>query len=397
MHHHRYEVFIIAPNGKRFRSKNELRIFFEKTGEKRLDPEDFDFSPFGNYRSSPDDGSVATSSPKVSLIDLAALSEVNNQYAQTEKVFCPSQPIQVNSRTSAVVAMPGVSPAAVILNSATAAVTANNPMLVSRPALATSHVQNIQEPLSQGAGAIPVGTVSQAATVPSTTYKSQLSQEAEDADEQISQLLDSMHRDTPSMALESDKIADLMKSIGSLSPTDVEPPPVTITKAAAVSTATTLKPASVTKPELTAGTTGFQASFLNSLANRRLSAEDDPYQPEPSPPSPDPPAPQVLSPPMARVEGTVPSSLPTSSSLTTPSLPTPSAPVSQLVTMGGGAASQMRALQNLPPNTRLVKGPNGQYTLQKIQTIELSQEMQQVSFETVRVGLLLRLHRSWRL
>ena len=44
---HRYEVFIIGPAGKRFRSRNELKTFFEKTGEKILNPEDFDFSTFG--------------------------------------------------------------------------------------------------------------------------------------------------------------------------------------------------------------------------------------------------------------------------------------------------------------------------------------------------------------
>lgn len=43
----RYEVFIIGPNGKRFRSRNELKAFFDKTGEKELNPEDFDFSTFG--------------------------------------------------------------------------------------------------------------------------------------------------------------------------------------------------------------------------------------------------------------------------------------------------------------------------------------------------------------
>ncbi len=46
----RYEVFIIGPSGKRFRSRNELKVFFEKTGEKGLDPEDFDFSTFGTGR-----------------------------------------------------------------------------------------------------------------------------------------------------------------------------------------------------------------------------------------------------------------------------------------------------------------------------------------------------------
>ena len=43
----RYEVFIIGPSHKRFRSRNELKSFFEKTGETTLNPDDFDFSTFG--------------------------------------------------------------------------------------------------------------------------------------------------------------------------------------------------------------------------------------------------------------------------------------------------------------------------------------------------------------
>ena len=43
----RFEVFIIGPTGKRFRSRNELKAFFEKTGETTLQPEHFDFSTFG--------------------------------------------------------------------------------------------------------------------------------------------------------------------------------------------------------------------------------------------------------------------------------------------------------------------------------------------------------------
>jgi hypothetical protein len=53
-------------------------------------------------------------------------------------------------------------------------------------------------------------------------------------------------------------------------------------------------------------------------------------------------------------------------------------PTATPVTMGGGAASQMRAYMNLPPNTRIVRGPNGQLSLQKIQAIELTPELQAV-------------------
>ena len=50
----------------------------------------------------------------------------------------------------------------------------------------------------------------------------------------------------------------------------------------------------------------------------------------------------------------------------------------------GGPVSQIRALQQLPPNTRLQHGPNGQIMIQKIQTIELSPPMQQVRIFYVR-------------
>ena len=46
----RYEVFIINPAGKRFRSKNEIKAFFEKTGEKGLNADDFDFATYGSGR-----------------------------------------------------------------------------------------------------------------------------------------------------------------------------------------------------------------------------------------------------------------------------------------------------------------------------------------------------------
>lgn len=52
----------------------------------------------------------------------------------------------------------------------------------------------------------------------------------------------------------------------------------------------------------------------------------------------------------------------------------------------GGPGSQIHAQRHLPPNTRLVRGPNGQVTLQKIQTIELTQEMQ-TTFRAVQTRI----------
>ena len=99
-------------------------------------------------------------------------------------------------------------------------------------------------------------------------------------------------------------------------------------------------------PHLTSGTTGFQASFLNSIAS--------PEKPKASNNSESP----------ASVASSTPSSM-----------------GSPNVTMGG-ASTQRRALQNLPQNTKLVRGPNGQYSLQKVQTIELTVEQQNVSISS---------------
>jgi hypothetical protein len=41
------DLILVLQVGKRFRSRNELKAFFEKTQEQNLEPEDFDFSTFG--------------------------------------------------------------------------------------------------------------------------------------------------------------------------------------------------------------------------------------------------------------------------------------------------------------------------------------------------------------
>ena len=77
----RYEVFIIGPTGKRFRSRNELKAFFDKTGETSLDSEDFDFSTFGTgtvRSSNAGGGGGASQGPSTSgAVPAATESKVN--------------------------------------------------------------------------------------------------------------------------------------------------------------------------------------------------------------------------------------------------------------------------------------------------------------------------------
>ena len=264
-------------------------------------------------------------------------------------------------------------------------------------------------------------------------FQSQLSMETADADAQISQLLETLQKDPNQLVVEGEKIAEFINSLTTgdeldsssplpITPTDsnssqsiLQPKPTSNPsqqpsqinkgqvahhnhsissiqqndKSGSIDTAPSNSSAVINKPpELTSGTTGFQASFLNSLASsnnqseplkRGASQELDCSNIISSITSPVPPQvsnvlssgvgasqpltkTDVMSP---NISGSVPPHIATSSPIPlggTPSL--------------GGAPSQMRAMQNLPQNTRLVRGPNGQYSLQKVHTIELSQEMQ---------------------
>ncbi len=304
----------------------------------------------------------------------------------------PQEPTSAASAQATQAAPPGAAQAATILGlggagaGPGAVATAN--AVAKAPMPAPNLLQSIQQPLPQtslgasgastsqglgGLGRSAATTLQSHEATPlsssSTTapqFSSQISRETADADRQISQLLENLQKEPQALTIGRDeKMADFIKSLAgesaanagtpttpeviraknaaglaapalpppvptavtSLASLVVDPPAQAITARPAAHPASKAQKAAVEK---TSGTTGFQASFLNSLANRRVSAEEESMKQQ------------------------------------------------QQQFVGGGASSQMRALQNLPPNTRLVKGPNGQYQLQKIQTIELTAEQQAV-------------------
>ena len=260
----RYEVFIIGPTGKRFRSRNELKAFFEKTGENVLTPEHFDFSTFGT--------NVISALPK--------------QY-------------QKKPETEIDPGMPKLTP------------------MVGGP---TSNVV-------ASAGSSSSSAATSSGTVP-PVFKSQLSRDTEEADAQISQLLESLQKGSSSKKILTPDSEEMSKMLFNSLPGEdnsCSSPPPTIVKPPNL----TANPSTSSASKInTSGVTGFQASFLNSITS-----------------------------PEKGNNVSEANNLPV-----------------------GGASTQRRALHNLPQNTKLVRGPNGQYSLQKVQTIELTLEQQTVSF-----------------
>lgn len=303
--------------------------------------------------------------------------------------------------------------------------TINNPQ-ISSPEGLPNLLQSITQPLPPKSLQLPQSqpvVVSSASSGPVTSmYQSQISMETADADAQISQLIETLQKDPQHLTIESDKMADFLKSFQqeAETPTSGPPniaslldqggPPTTSTPSSSSMSPPILKPSAKmvpgtedkgqsssddgSKPERTTGTTGFQASFLNSLANRRVSSDEDSSNSSPATPQPKASVPpSVVTTQFSSLPAPVTSVTSVTSSIeppkalqpmsrgemvptTFPSISVPPVAANPSITMGG-ASTQMRAVQSLPPNTRLVRGPNGQYTLQKVQTIELSPEMQQ--------------------
>ena len=335
--------------------------------------------------------------------------------------------------------------------------------LPHRPLLLPSNESSINSPSSTQQPPRSSNLMPTASVANPQSFTTQLSMETAEADAQISQLLETLQKDPQKLVVEGEKMAEFINSLTASDDLDAVAsspiPPSTPNSdtntmfkqqssqlgkssqnvpslggggmpsllqqdlAAALGGAPSPPPPSAMSnnviskpPELTSGTTGFQASFLNSLASSSTS-NNQPQELQKqtgmdsvdslsiigSITSPIPPSqhPSIMS---NAASGTAASTLPgvqtspqinqqnskadsiaaiSSSSVSSTAMPSiPHLVGASPVTLGGGAPSQMRAMQNLPQNTRLVRGPNGQYSLQKVHTIELIPEMQAVSHST---------------
>ena len=251
----------------------------------------------------------------------------------------------------------------------------------------------------------------------------------EDADEQISQLLKSLHQQ-PVIKTEEEKMADIFDSLSSSTLSRKQlttrpsitksPDPPVITSVKSVVKASGIFHENAPSPSMPVllpqvplseaavaasriEPVGFQNTYLDSLArsqigDKRGAAARSRNISGPAPSqslsfNPISNAVQVAAAieqsailankPLSVIQQTPRFDLNNPPSVQTVGGPPPNITIQTSISAGpgigmGGAGSQIRAMQHAPPNTRLVRGPNGQVTLQKVQTIELSQEMQQV-------------------
>ena len=189
-------------------------------------------------------------------------------------------------------------------------------------------------------------------------FSTQMSSETADADAKITQLLQSMQNETPLTLSNptSEQVTDLIKGLGDA--TTPSTPSVTGEIALPPSdTGGTASTAAKSSSEggASGGQTDFQAAFLRQIQTRRPSAKEEVEE-----------AARSLSLPTTAV---------TVASLSPPPLAAEVPSTTTTTTIMGGASSAQLSqtqLQNLPPNSRLVRVRNGQTSQQKV--IQLTPE-----------------------
>ena len=249
------------------------------------------------------------------------------------------------------------------------------PPIVASTAVSTASnlLQSIQQPvplqqttptsiasLAPVAGPSSSSSAASALQVPQQRqFSTQMSSETADADAKITQLLQSMQNETPLTLSNptSEQVTDLIKGLG-----DATPSP-SVTGEIALSTDTgTVSTVKSSSEGASGGQTDFQAAFLRQIQTRRPSAKEEVEE-----------AARSLNLPTTAV--TVASLSPPPLAAEVPSTTTSTTTTTTI--MGGASSAQLSQtqLQNLPPNSRLVRVRNGQTTQQKV--IQLTAEMLQ--------------------
>ena len=221
-----------------------------------------------------------------------------------------------------------------------------------------------------------------------------LSADMEDAESQITQLLESLQSNNQSSSTNTTAVSsdqDFFDSLTTQAPTTSVSSTEPFTKSSRLSSSPSMP---VLQPQVslaeTPQETSFQNKYLDSLARSQItekskSRHESGGMPMLSPTtgimhtghSPRSPAsPMVSAAPATVARSPVIQPVPGIMSSGPPNVTVQTSVTSSTCNMAG-PVSQLRALQQLPPNTRLQHGPNGQVMIQKIQTIELSPPMQQ--------------------
>ena len=268
-------------------------------------------------------------------------------------IVMPTQPVGVTPAA----APPTQLPPPIVASTAVTSTASNLLQSIQQPvplqqttptatSIAAASLAPVAGPSSSAASALQVPQQRQ--------FSTQMSSETADADAKITQLLQSMQNETPLTLSNptSEQVTDLIKGLGGDATTT--PSTLSVTLPPDTETATTAAKSSSEG----GGQTDFQAAFLRQIQTRRPSAKEEVEE-----------AARSLSLPTTAV---------TVASLSPPPLIAEVPSTTTTTIMGGASSAQLSQtqLQNLPPNSRLVRVRNGQTTQQKV--IQLTPEALQV-------------------
>ena len=271
-------------------------------------------------------------------------------------IVMPTQPVGV---TPAAAPPPTQLPPPIVASTAVTSTASNLLQSIQQPVPLQQTTPTSIASLAPVAGPSSSSAASALQVPQQRQFSTQMSSETADADAKITQLLQSMQNETPLTLSNptSEQVTDLIKGLGDA--TTPSTPSVTgeiaLPPTDAGGTASTAAKSSSSEGGASGGQTDFQAAFLRQIQTRRPSAKEEVEE-----------AARSLSLPTTAV---------TVASLSPPPLAAEVPSTTTTTTIMGGASSAQLSqtqLQNLPPNSRLVRVRNGQTTQQKV--IQLTPE-----------------------